>query len=180
MWIGLFRSTTLVDDMQGQGEDKLRAQEGPKGVDDVGGNGADSGSGQDLTAEPPMADVSATGSRKARVVVEYLDRPGSVAADAPESEDDSGEDAGDPATEDLLAGMPDDTEVRIYFVLRVAYLVGVGYRPDSCAVTLARCAALAEVRRESQATVSKTELFDSDRARGCWDAEEARRAGFVR
>ncbi|CAE6473507.1 unnamed protein product [Rhizoctonia solani] len=62
----------------------------------------------DATNEPGTTDVSAGGERKARVVVEYIDPPG---AEGQESEDEGlGPDAGDPATEDLLAGMPDETD----------------------------------------------------------------------
>ncbi|CEL55522.1 hypothetical protein RSOLAG1IB_01534 [Rhizoctonia solani AG-1 IB] len=91
---------------------------GPKGINDLAGNVADAlAPNANLTAqstEPGITDVSASkegeqGERKARVVVEYIDPPGG--ADGQESEDEAlGEDAGDPATEDLLANMPDETE----------------------------------------------------------------------
>lgn len=106
--------------MQAQGGDES------KGINDLGGNATSlptdattstTATTENLTApsaEPPVTDVSATGvstDRKARVVVEYVDAPPAV-GEAAESEDEAlGEDAGDPATEDLLAAMPDDTEV---------------------------------------------------------------------
>ncbi|ELU40787.1 leucine rich repeats (2 copies) domain-containing protein [Rhizoctonia solani AG-1 IA] len=91
---------------------------GPKGINDVAGNVADAlAPNANLTTqstESGITDVVAGGEggeeeRKARVVVEYIDPPG--AGDGQESEDEGlGEDAGDPATEDLLAAMPDETE----------------------------------------------------------------------
>lgn len=105
--------------MQAQGGDES------KGVNDLGGNAASvpttstaaaTTMAENLTApsgKPPITDVSTTEpstDRKARVVVEYVDFP-PAAGEAAESDDEAlGEDAGDPATEDLLAAMPDDTE----------------------------------------------------------------------
>lgn len=65
--------------------------------------------------------VEAKDDRKARVVVEYVD--------APESDDEApGEDPGDPATEDLLAAMPDNTEVsRVGCLVKYVYSHWIGY-----------------------------------------------------
>ncbi|KAJ1307645.1 hypothetical protein OPQ81_001739 [Rhizoctonia solani] len=88
------------------------AAAGSKGINDLKGNVADAlAPDANLTqasAEPGITNVGEEGERKARVVVEYIDHPN---AEAQESEDEGlGPDAGDPATEDLLASMPDDTD----------------------------------------------------------------------
>ncbi|CAE6461619.1 unnamed protein product [Rhizoctonia solani] len=77
---------------------------GSKGINDVKANVADA-----LAPDENLTTAGvAEGERKARVVVEYIDHPN---AEAQESDDEGlGPDAGDPATEDLLAGMPDETD----------------------------------------------------------------------
>ncbi|CAE6354181.1 unnamed protein product [Rhizoctonia solani] len=85
---------------------------GSKGINDVAGNVADAlapnANPTTELAESGVTEVSTEGVRKARVVVEYIDHPN---AEAQESEDEElGPDAGDPATEDLLAGFPDETD----------------------------------------------------------------------
>ncbi|KAF8753320.1 LsmAD [Rhizoctonia solani] len=68
---------------------------GPKGINDVAGNVAD--------ALAPNANLTTQSTESGITDV--------VAGDGQESEDEGlGEDAGDPATEDLLAAMPDETE----------------------------------------------------------------------
>lgn len=57
---------------------------------------------------PASKEEKEPGERKARLVVEYI---GGEETD--EEPEEGGEDNGDPATEDLLAIYPDDTEVRI-------------------------------------------------------------------
>ncbi|CAE6425876.1 unnamed protein product [Rhizoctonia solani] len=87
---------------------------GSKGINDLAGNVTDAlASDANLTTqstEPAITDVTTTQgeAKKARVVVEYIDHPN---AEAQESEDEGlGPDAGDPETEDLLAGFPDETD----------------------------------------------------------------------
>ncbi|KAG8690731.1 hypothetical protein FRC11_009476 [Ceratobasidium sp. 423] len=83
---------------------------GSKGVNDLKGNVADVlVSDASLTRASNEPGVSAEGGeRKARVVVEYIDPPGTEGQES--DDEDLGPDAGDPATEDLLAGMPDETD----------------------------------------------------------------------
>lgn len=70
---------------------------------------------------------SGQGERKARVVVEYI---GGEETD--EEPEEGGEDAGDPATEDLLAMYPDNTEVRVFHSASFLSLPSKRCTPPPC------------------------------------------------
>jgi hypothetical protein len=135
-------------------------------------------------AETSTTAVAATstpapdGERKARVVVEY------IGGDETDEEGEEGvENTGDPATEDLLAVYPDETEVCPLTLARHQQLIWmdrlVGHRSRPCSAAHALQPSLTSVRAAPQEALFEAELYCRGGRRGCGSLGEAGRVGFV-